>query len=94
MRNEAKYRPIRAQARELIVREGLTQKEVAQRLKIAPKTVSLWYGRHGWQDEREAHLQTAGKANSLYEFIAYARDRQPVDFPLIEALYKSYLNDH
>lgn len=92
MRNEAKYRPLRVHARELIVKTGLTQKEVADRLQVAPRTVGAWV-RHGrWQEERKKWIERTGRADSLYDFVAYCRENHPSEFQSVETIYKRYLN--
>lgn len=39
-------------ARSLYVNEGLTQKEIAERLDINPKTIKTWIDESGWREKR------------------------------------------
>jgi len=92
MRNEDKYNRLRQEAKTLLLIEGLTKKETAKRLKVMPKTITNWCNRYGWNSELDNRLKITPSANSLYDFVQHIKAHSPSDFPLIETLYKNYLN--
>lgn len=92
MRNEDKYRKLRAEAKILLLVEGLTKKETAKKLGVMPKTIGKWCSDYGWNAALKDRLKINPSANSLYDFIQHVKTTFSEDFLRIETLYRDYLN--
>ncbi len=71
----------KALARELYINSKMTQKEIADRLKVTPKTISAWHDAGNWDAIRAAKSVTKAALITNYYTILSTMQRQISDRP-------------
>jgi len=73
------YRKLKKEAHDLFVRNGMTCKEISERINVSEKSVSNWINENDalWKKERQASVLTSKKqGDNLKEIITIVADQK------------------
>lgn len=80
----------------LLLYAGCSQRQVANQLGYAPKTINEWALKFGWRDKlstiRKGKYRPALKvSDSLSTFMMYLKKKDPELYNTIQPVYKNYI---
>jgi len=87
----SKYLKQKKQARDLIVNEGMLQKEAAKIVGVSENTMSEWVALYGWTASEEQALKKLDNATILDGFAAYLRENDQSCYEQVLERLKTYL---